>query len=33
MDIFVMKLLGFRKLWQFSVMQNDAMRHREGLKG
>ena len=31
--IFGLKTLGFRKLSHFSEMQNDALRHCEGLKG
>ena len=33
MKIFVLKPLGFRKLSYFSEMRNDALMHREGLKG
>ena len=33
MEIFVLKSLGFRKLIHSSEMQNDALRHRDGLKG
>ena len=29
----VLKRLGFRKLSNSSEMQNDALKHREGLKG
>ena len=31
--IFVLESLGFRKLSHASEMQNDALMHREGLKG
>ena len=31
--IFVLKPLDFRKLSYFSEMRNDALMHREGLKG
>ena len=30
---FVLKHIGCRKLSHFSAMQNDALMHREGLKG
>ena len=33
MNIFVPEPLGFTKLSHFSVMQDDALMHREGLKG
>ena len=33
MKIFVLKPAGFRKLSHSSEMQNDALMHREGLKG
>ena len=33
MKIFVLKPLGFRKLSYSSDMRNDALMHREGLKG
>ena len=31
-NIFALKLIGFRKLSQFSEMLNDALMHREGLE-
>ena len=33
MEIFVLKPFVVGKLGLFSVMQNDALMHREGLKG
>ena len=33
MGIFVLKPLGLRELAHSSEMQNDALMHREGLKG
>ena len=33
MKIVVLKPPGFRKLSHFSEMRNDALMHREGLKG
>ena len=33
MKIFVLKPVGFTKLSDFSEMQDDALMHREGLKG
>ena len=33
MKIFDLNPLGFRKLSYFSEMLNDALMHREGLKG
>ena len=33
MKMFALKLLGFRKLSHSSEMRNDALMHREGLKG
>ena len=33
MKIFALEPLGFRKLINSSEMQNDALMHREGLKG
>ena len=33
MEILVQKLLGVGKLGLFSGLQNDALMHREGLKG
>ena len=33
MKIFVLIPLGFTKLSHFSEMQDDALMHREGLKG
>ena len=33
MNLFVLNPIGFRKLGHFSGMQNDALMHREGLKG
>ena len=33
MKIFVPKPLGFTMLGHFSEMQDDALMHREGLKG
>ena len=33
MEIFVLKPLGFRKLSHSSEMRNDALMHRDRLKG
>ena len=33
MEIFILKPLVVGKLSPFSEMQNDALKHREGLKG
>ena len=33
MEVFVLKPLVVRKFGQFSGIENDALMHREGLKG